>query len=469
MARTEQQVLDDLAESVEEIDPTIDVHKGPLRGTYIDPFGGEIVDAEEKVEDLEQRYSSSYVSTLDTDSIDIYGENHGIGRGEGEAATGYVYFYTYTPPVATDSYIVPQGAIVSDRDGLYAYRVMYQVKLLGSRASAYYNAEKRWYEVRAQIEALASGDAYDVPQGRIQRILSDLPDFSGVDQRSRASGGHAIETNTDYMERIDTKLNGLALGAMGGVESTVRNYNPSAITDAVIVYSSDTTLFARPTSRPALDAYVIGSVLLEREQTYTAAGGETEIAFEHRPVRSVSSIYVNGSLVTNWEFLQDTSLEYGTSAHANDRVRFDTALVAGDDMVIAYTYNSLIEDANTYLNQPRIYLFETNTLAREGIPISIEIDINLTLLSTYDPQLAESSIISAIDSYLNAGKYRELLYANDLRQAISKEVPYATQVQITRFKRTDIGLLDVEVIELKKNEYPYTDSTLYNINIESTV
>jgi len=471
MARTEQQVLDDLAASVEDIDPTIDVHKGPFRGSYISPFGAEIVDAETKVEDLGKRYSTSYVETLDDASIDLYGENHGVGRGEGEVATGFVYFFTYTPPVSGDSYIVPQGAIVSDRDGIYAYRVIYQVTLLGSRASSYYNAEKRWYEVRAQVEALAAGDAYDLPIGRIQRILSDVPNFSGVNQRSRVSGGAQIETNTDYMERIDTKLHGLALGSMGGIESTVRNYNPSSITDAVIVYSSDKTLFSRPTSRPAMDAYIIGQVGQTREQTYSAAGLETEIALDRVPAKSVDSIYVDGSLLpdTEYELFLDTSTEYGTSALADDRVRLVTPLTAGQEVVITFQYNSLVGDLNTYLNQPRIYLFETETLAREGIPVGVEIAVTVTLLSTYDPQLAESSVISAIESYISSGKYRELSYAEDLRKAITSEVPYATQVQISTFKRADEGILEVEVIELNKNQYTYTDDTLYTINIESTL
>jgi len=469
MARTEQQVIDSLASSVETIDPTIDVHKGPFKGSYIDPFGSEIVDAEVKVEDLGQRYSTSYIATQNDASADLYGENHGIERGEGEVATGFVYFYTYTPPVSTDSYIVQQGAIVTDRDGLYAYRVVYQVQLLGSRASSYYNAEKRWYEVRAQVEALAAGDAYDLPQGRVQRIVSDVPNFSGVDQRTRISGGASLETSTDYMERIDSKLHGEALGSMGGVDSTVRNFNPSATTDVAIVYSNDTNVFTRPTSRPALDAYVIGQVPMTYEQTYQAGGLETELLLERVPAKTVESVYINGVLNTDYELVLDTSLEYGTSALAADKIKFATPLSAGDDVSLTYTYNSLISDLNTYMNQPRIYLFETETLAREGLPVGVEVVINVTLLSTYDPQLAESSVLSALDAYLSPGKFRELSYPDDLRVAITSEVPYATQVQVLTFKSFDTGILEVEVVELNKNEYPYTDETLYTINIESTL
>ena len=458
MARTEEQIVSDLAASVESIDPTLDVHKGPFLGSYITPFSSEIQDAETKVDVLGQLYSTSFVATQDSDTIARYGENHGIGRGEGEVSTGYVYFFTYTPPVSGDTAIVPQGAIVSDRDGVYAYRVVYQATMYGSRAASYYNAAKRWYEIRVQVEALGSGDAYDLPPQRIQRILSDVPNFSGVWQYSYVSGGTPIETDTDYMERIDTKLHGLALGSMGGIESTARNYDPSAITDAVVVYSSDIGLFTRPTSRPALDIYIIGEILKEYEQTYTSAGLETDIALTKVPVHSITSVYVNGALVSNYEFLPDTSSEYGTSAEAEDIIRFDTALVAGDEVVITYMYNSLISDLNTYLNQPKILLFETEVLVREGIPVGIETQIVVTLLSTYDPQLAESSVLSALNSYLNAGKYRELSYPDELRTAISSQVPYATKIQVTTFKRHDTGILEVEVVELDKNQYPYTSS-----------
>jgi hypothetical protein len=469
MARTEAQVITDLTAAVESIDRTIDVRKGPFRNTYILPFSDEIINAEESVEDLAQRYSTAYVSTLDSASIDIYGENHGIARGEGEVSRGYVYFYTYTPPQSGDSFLVPQGTVVTDRDGLLAYQTTFQVQILGSRASSYYNPSKRWYEVRASVEALAAGDIYDIPPGRIRRIISDLPDFSGVDQRSRVEGGAQIETNEDYMERIDSALHGSALGSIGGIESTVRNFNPSAITDVAIVYSIDTGLFTRPTSRPSMDIYVIGEVPLTYEQTYTAGGGETDVSLSRVPVLSITSVLVNNVTVTDYELVLDETLQTGTSAQADDFIRFPAPLAANDEVVITYTYNSLIRDLQVYLSQPRVYLFETEFLVRSGIPVGIEIVVFITLLSTYDPQLAESAAISAVTNYASPGKFRELSYADDMRIAITSEIPYATQVLVTTFKRTDFGILEVEVIELQKNQYPFTDSTLYTINVESTL
>jgi len=111
MARDQEDVLTSMQETVEEIDPSIDVQKGPIYESALVPWSKEVADTENKVDHLGDFFQLEQLGNLSEEEIDQVGRNFGPELAQGSPSQGFLLFYTYQAP--TSDITIPTGTLVS--------------------------------------------------------------------------------------------------------------------------------------------------------------------------------------------------------------------------------------------------------------------------------------------------------------------------------------------------------------------
>lgn len=466
MARTRRQIEESLVRSILTTTNDVDVQKGPIYDIFIRPQSVVINEQEIRIDDLSRRYSLDYILTQNTEAIDLYGANHGLRRNFGVPSKGSVTFYTYTRLGSGEVITIPQGTVVSTVDPTISYQTTRDVQILGDNAETFYNAAFRRYEVQAPIESLGNGSVFEVPPNRIIRIQTRIDGIDGVINRTRTRTSSPQETNESFGRGIRLKFNGTAQGSGDGLKQIVRNFDRGRIRDDVVIFSSDQELFRRPTRRAAWDVYIIGEDADSSMELFVGDGVTTSFKLSSTPVIGITSVTING-ISSTFSFNKDTTPNFGTSYRANDRIEFAVAPAAGSQIEVTYTFNKLIRDVQEYVERISINLYESDTLVREAIPIRTKIKVQIQVLSSFDSTQAASSTFSIINQFANPERFVDVLYPDRLRSEISGRIGGISNVRIIEFNRADFGVLPIEAIEYKINEYPTTEDSLIEVEVVS--
>lgn len=462
MARTEDEIRQSLVESLRAVDQSVDVVKGPIFNFLLKPVPVELQKTEADVERLTILTSQQLERVATQEEVEALATSFSIRLGGGRAArtTGQVFFANSRPQ--TDI-VVDRGALVGTEDQQYTYFVSEAGTIPAATADNFFNAATRRYELVLQCEATAVGPDFDLPPGRVLRMLTTIPGIDGTVNISEYTGGQEEEALEAAVDRIRAKLAGLDPETGGGIKSDVRNYDPENVTDVQLVYPKDRTLFRRPIGRPALDVYVLGSVVTAVDQTYTATGGETQIPLTSVPASALNTVTVNGVNVTA-TLIVDQSLETGYSARATDYVLMPSALSASDVVILNYDYDALIADMQEdlfSLERP----FDTDVLARQPRELPIEIVVDATILPSGDEARTFTQIEAKLFEKVETEYFQDVLLPEVLRQQIQDEVSGVNTLRFVRFRRTTRGVLDVETIPLAANEKATIDQTLLDIRV----
>lgn len=462
MARTEDEIRQSLVESLRAVDQSIDVAKGPVYNFLLKPVPTELQKTEADVERLAILTTQQLGRVATQEEVEALATSFSIRLGGGRASktTGQVFFTNARPSIDVT---VDRGVLVGTTDQKYTYFVTEAATLPAATAANFYNAATRRYELVLKCEATAVGPDFDLPPGRITRLLTAVDGIDGTINITEYSGGQEAETLEESVDRIRAKLAGLDPETGGGIKSDVRNYDPENITDVSLVYPKDRSLFRRPINRPAIDVYVLGEAVTSVNQSYTATGGETTIALNNVPARTLNTVTVNGSTVTA-SLIRDTTSETGYSARATDYVLLPSALAVSDVVSINYDYNGLIADMQTdlfELERP----FDTDVLAREPLDVGIEIVIDATILPSGDEARTFSQIESKLFQKIETDYFQSALLPEVIRQQIQDEVSGLNVLRFVRFRRTSGSVLDVETVQLEKNQVAVIDQNLLDIRV----
>lgn len=470
-ARTADEVAQDMRDDIADDDPSVDTLVGPVADWFVEPCSGRVSENEVAIQHTNLLYSASFAVVATDEEVEAFTSNYGIGKYAGDFATATQYFCRFTRPLATEILTIPRGTVVTTTAG-YGFRTSTTAKLDGSNADSYWNPSSRCYEISVKVRAVAIGTAYNVSAYTITKIANNLYGFDKTENRTAAAGGLDAEDNTSTVRRAQGAMLGTNSGTHGGIMTTVMNYDPLNIKDVSLVFPSDWPLFRRKTYRPALDVYVIGSLGATYTDTYDASGGETEVYMTRVPVDSVSAVAVNGSAAT-FTFVPDTSPETRGSARAQDKIQLAAPLLYGDVVTIEYSYNSIIYDlqANLFATSEnavgiRTRLFETDVLIRTSVRVPITVAMYARVLSSYDPLRVQSDIENLVYKYVQPEEFVGILFPqkDGLKAYVEANVAGISSLSMNEFHRTTGGTLDIEVIELEKNEEPYVDSGTLDID-----
>lgn len=454
MARTVDEIQTSIIASLEAIDPSIDVQKGPIFDFLLQPVPVELADTEARADRIARLVTAQLDEVATQEEVEAMATSFSVPLGTGKQSSGRAVFYTFARP--TTDIPIPRGTLIgTTRQDFTFFVTDANLVLSAADADAYFNSARRRYEITANIEATSVGPDFDLPPFRINTLFTQIEGLDGVVNLERTQNGLDQEELALSVERIRTKFNGNDPEIGGGINSQIRNYAPDIVTDVNLVFPKDTE-FRRSTSRPAIDAYVNGADAQSVDQSFVAIGGEQDIALEQPPVISVESVTVNGTEV-DFAFLQDTSATIGGSNIAEDRVILESPVTTSDVVAITYTRDKLIDDLQTDLFNPDDRTFETDILAKRRKATPIVIQLTAKVLPSFDPNRTSDAIESALFDFVETGLFAEELLPEPIRQQIKDEVGGISELRFTKFQRLSGSTLDVEVITLAKNEVAQID------------
>jgi uncharacterized phage protein gp47/JayE len=242
-ARTADQIIQSFQDSAKLSDPTVDTSKGPMYSLIGNPLAQVLAPTEAEVARLEQIYSVEFALTANPDEAQAFLTNWGEAAGAGTPATVRVFFMTFTRPAAGVTIDIPVGTLVGNSDHSLQYITVEEGSIQGDFADTFFNASRRTYEVGVLCQAVAVGDQYDLPSGRIGSLVTNVPGIDAIENREDTTPGTAAETTVQQIQRVQEKFQGLAVNTANGSYTRIKRYAPTAIQDVKTILPSDRKLF----------------------------------------------------------------------------------------------------------------------------------------------------------------------------------------------------------------------------------
>lgn len=465
-ARTEAEILQSFKDSVKLSDETADTEKGPLFSLIGRPLSQVLAPVETEVSRLEQIYSSEFAKIANADEAQAFLTNWGEAAGTGTPATVRVFFMTFARPQAGQTIDVPIGSLVGNFDQTLQFITTEAGSIQGDFADTFFNAQRRTYEIGILCQAVANGDQYNLPSGRIINKVSNIPGIDAVENREDVTPGELAETTIQAIERVQQKFQGLAINTGNGSFTRIKRFAPTAILDVKTILPSDRKLFKRIVYTPAKDYYILGLVPKTNVQTFRARGGETRIPLSFVPAISINSVSVNKVPIQNFTLSFDSSVEFGGSAKAMDQCVLGFPLQANDVVSISVTYNSIIQDVQQQVLVQE-QLFNTDELARQFNKVPLRIVMTGRALASYDPIVVQNNVLSEINALIPQGLWKESFFPKDFTDAVQQNVTGLTNLQLSTFQRSTRATSQLEIVLMDENEIATFDSNFVSVQIRN--
>jgi hypothetical protein len=463
MAITAEQIEADLRASIETEDNTIDTSRGPVPALYIRPQSGQLAAVSTEAEEVRQLFTLQFPSVITSEEAQLALGNFGSVPGLGSKSRHVQYFMRFTRPNADIT--VSAGQLVSNIDGSLVYKVLESATMLVSAASAYYNPSRNTYEVSCLVEALGSGTDYELAAYRVNTLLTPIVGIDSTENRTQSKGGTPAETIDQQSARLKQSLLGLNKGAPGGIKSGITNQYSDKVTEVITVEPFDTN-FHRITAGNAIDVYIWGDEQGTFTQTTFAVANQTQIVLSKKPVTSVTRVTINGISETGYTLLVDSSFETGYSLSSVDAVIFDNPLLVGDEVVIEFSYNSILETLqNDYFNANESTLFNVDMLLRIPFPVKPKITMTVRSLPSYEASSIETQIRDYLATFLTPTAKIDAIYPEIMRQEIRSTIPGIQSLTVSEFRRSEGSLLDIEPIFFTDSERSIYDADVITLKV----
>lgn len=459
MARSADQIAEDLALSINQTDASWDTDQGPIPDLFIRPIAGQINLAEVAAEELRLLFSLQFSEAATETEIRDALRNYGSTPGVGQRASHIQFFQRFTRP--SSDIVIPVGTLVSNETGDLVYRTLNAITMFADSADRIFNADRGVYEVSTRVEAVGFGDEFELPAFRVNTLLTEIVGIEGTENRTASRGGTPEEEVESQADRLRSSLLGINLNSPGGIRNRIRNQFPGRVSDVSTVKTSDPE-FVRIIDKPSLDVYIVGTEPETFRQSFQASGGQTEILLEQVPVLDVVSVTVNDSEVP-FEFIPDASKETQRSLNSVDIVKVDP-LLPTEQVEVVYNYNKLLEDVNNQaLDNGEEFLFEVDYLLRSPIVVPPILEAEIKTLPSYDFENVRNNILERLEIIFSFNEFREIKTPRDVQEEIQGNVSGIRSFKWIRFKRSVGSLSDIEPIIYDKNEISEYDPSLVDI------
>lgn len=460
--KSESEIEKSMQDRLVSISPQLrsDANNGPFYYLSIKAVAPELADASVNVERAAQLASLQFPSVATDAEVAGVARAFGQAVGVGGFSRGTAYVYTSRRPGGTETFNIFEGDLFSTAEsGGQVFSALEARSLTAANADAYYNPDTRRYEVPVQVQAVAAGTAGDIAATNLRVILSASSDFEGVTNYTAFTDGDAPATNRTQYYRARSRLGGLDNFSRGGMASIIQEVDPSRITAVALTYSSEyPNLFFRLPDGQAVDAWLLSSPQSTLvTESFVATGGQTDFYLNNAPVLSLSNVFVNGAPVTG-DLILDESNTVGRSTQERSYVAIP-ATVGGDLVDITYTYDSLMvlvqQTLDGVLDDPDTgSLFAADVLVRYSRIEPVVVDVEGTVLGTYDPTTVENEVLTVVGDYLTNGLTDSPVLGGvrspaDLRDQIRAQVPGVANLRINTFCRKSVSPL-VETIDIPR-------------------
>lgn len=478
MASSATEVLDKLRGIVQRINPAVDLADGPLTGTVWAPVSILTAATESSVEQVANLLQLTDPTLLSTDALDGIGGQLGISRGFGRLAQVNVTFYSATKLRDTEVLNIPAGTLVgvasSDIDDQqYVYATQTEVNIPGSLFPAFRNATTQRYEFTTLAIAVSAGEAFNVQPRAITKLISRPDGIDGVINY----GGMVVDgsdplDNVSYAELFSARLEGYNRDSGGGVRTLLESM-ADTLEDVSVIKSTNTADFfrvAQSGARLATDVYLIGTTAADADDTHQTLGGEIDFVLDFQPVMSVTEVLVDSQSVP-FTLIKDTSRGTRESSQSTDTVRLETPAPPLSDVLIRYTYNRIVADAQSVLSTTTQKAFGDDVLVRSGVPVGLEIGLDVSMTNATDAEVV--TVVNAfIRSYLadpefmvsSTRKFGGSISPDDFVSTLRARVAGISHVRVRRFRRLDANATQIQnPVSFRAYEYPGFDESVIDV------
>ena len=376
--------------------------------------------------DLSRTANAQSPDLASTTDIAQLGRNFQLRRRGPLKTTGIVAFYSFEAPVETIT--IPRGTTVASKalpDGTSQQYVTTQDVTLGVTN---FNSDTGRYEINTPVRAVIAGVDGNIPPGAIAAILDPVAGVAGVYNFNVFTNGADFETLTSFRSRVKSVITGNNVGTTDGYYQTVTRITD--VLDARIA-SSDTGIEElRRADVGAVDIYIRGLISAQApSEVYTVpVSAPYEFVTSKQPIdllaaNSFSLIgSITGTLIedTHYTIVQDIS-KFAGSIRGSDKFVF-TGLSAGEEVTIIYSYNSLIESLQLYMEDDSRKVLGTDILVKSAIPRQINVECTIRVLPGYTTVGVTTSVVTTLTTFLNSYTIGEEVQQSDVLAAIANIV-----------------------------------------------
>lgn len=400
--------------------PNVDVSPGTFtRDVVVDAVASEL---ETFYFDLYRTSNAQSPDLATVSDVEKLGTNFQVVRKGPTKATGIVTFYTFNAPASPVT--ISKGTILSSKSGAGSSAQQYMTTQDVVLSLLNFNADTGRYEVNCMIRASAAGMSANVPPGAISAMVNPVAGIDGVYNYNAVGNGLDFESLSQFRSRLKASLLGNNIGTANGYYNTIIQ-NSDVIDVSVSALGIGTISITRNVPG-AVDVYIRGLVSTQFNEIYAVPGTILrELIVSKQPIdilaKSTFSLIgsITGVLVegTHYNVVQDTG-NLGGSVKASDRFVFTNLVASGEIITIIYSYNSLVETLQNYMEDVSRKVLGADLLIKASKPRKINIECTIRVLSGYVASTIVTAVSNSLAAALNTYTIGEEVQQSDILAVI---------------------------------------------------
>jgi uncharacterized phage protein gp47/JayE len=382
--------------------PNVDTSPGTFtRDVVVDAVASEL---ELLYNDLNRTSNAQSPDLAAVTDVERLGKNFQLRRKGPIKATGIITFYAFNSPSSTIT--VLQGTTLSSKATSTGASQQFVTTQDATLSSLNFNPDTGRYETDVPIRAVVPGTDSNVAPGTIAALLTPVSGVDGCYNFNAITNGADFEPLATFRQRLKTVLTGNNVGTSNGYyQAAAAN---SDVIDVKIASVGSGIEQLRRNDVGAVDIYIRGLISTQAPiETYIIP---TITPYEFIPSKQPLDILassgfsltgsIHGVLVegTDYNITQDSGKLAGSIRAADKFVFVSSKVSVGEEISITYSYNSLIESLQNYMDDDSRKVLGADLLVKAAIPRQIDISCTIRVLSGYN----QSDIISAVGVALSA-------------------------------------------------------------------
>lgn len=392
----------------------LDLTQGtPERDIFVEaPIAGQLLDLWNALVYLYKLQAPFlYATELLEEDLATFCNNYGVGQLPATYSKGEVTFFANTEPTSD----IQIDTSVTVTDGTNNYRVTGYYTIPVSRASDYYNAVTKRWEITCPVIATVAGSSGSTGAGKVTKLVNSVKGIDGCINNTAITGGEDAGGILERVDLVKQKFKGRNLNTLEGIRLYVNKF----ATNVNIVGSNSPLMVRSEGLGGTIDIYIRGSSYegASDSVTITSSGllglvddvsyTSTGIVLQYQPVYSVALVSKNGSyLPTNYyQLVKDTGI-LRKSTRSLDRVELTSTGIAagaafapGDTVQVRYNYNQLLHQIESDLNSIYNLYDNRDYLLREQEEVIIDVYLKIKLYSGYSLDAVRTTASLSLATY----------------------------------------------------------------------
>ena len=418
-----KRIVNDMKNFLHSVRPNVDTSPGSYtRDVIIDAPSNEMANLYTELSRTSSAQSPEIVSVEDIEKL---GRNFQVYRKTTTPASGFITFWVGEPGPAT-SILIPRGTVIASKataDGTANRYVTTQDVTL---TDAKWRTTGR-FEVDAPIRATVGGTSSNAAGGTILALIDPIVGVTGVYNGAPLTNGTDFEPLATYRSRIKSAIIGNNTGTASGYYQTIIRI--AEVLDAKVAAVGSGPEELRRNDTGAVDIYVRGLVTSQATTSFDIKVDTSTDPFEYffpkQPIdiTSTGTMSIEGSTTgamvegVNYTITRDTSV-FGGTTRGSDKITIISSTF-GETITIIYTYNSLVESLQTYMEDDARKILGADLLVSAAFARQIDTSCTVRILAGFTAATVTSNIEINLQTALNTYQIGEEVQQSDIVSVIT--------------------------------------------------